>query len=501
MATTAADSEVIKEFLISLGFKIDEAGMKKFANTLTNSTKGAMGVGAALIGAAFAVEKFVERIADGMEKLFYMSQRTGASVTNLKAMEGAFQSAGFAAGKSSEFIETFAENLRANPGMAAFVENTFGLDTAMDKADLFMATMHKLADMAKRGPGQYAIAAQQANMIFGMSDKDFKTAIENLDKIDKIEQDRKALLKESGVDMEKLSKESVEFNNNLRAMGADLGAIGTQFADVLMPAVNGALHGIEWFLHQSVKGMAGITSATKEDFLSALAATSEGATPEMLDKLRAAKSSLSDEDIIANIEKQHGLVSGIMSAVREVESSGGKNLVGPAVNGQQAFGPFQISNSNFAALGLSQETAMDTAKSGEAWAQMFDRNLKEFQGDYLKAIAATNSNPAHVREAVKMYGKDWIAGMNAPTQDYLRNVDAALGRIRAGGDRTGPAKNPDGTQSSNAANSVSITQNNTYNINGNDADANGKAVAEHNKRKLGDATRDARGLMATPGRS
>jgi Transglycosylase SLT domain len=516
MAATTGDSEVIKEFLISLGFKIDEAGMKKFGNSLTNATKGAMGVGGSLLAAAFAVEKFVERIADGMEKLFYASQRTGASVSNIKAVEGAFQSAGFAAGKGTEFIEQFAESLRANPGINEFVRNTFGIDPdTMDKTEAFIGVMTKLSDMAKKSPGDYAIAAQQANMVFGMSDRDFKTAIENIDKIRNIEEDRKALLRAAGVDQEKLAKDSVDFNNNLRKMGAELGVIGNQFAEVLMPAVNSALKGISWFLEKSVTAVSALTHATKEDWMSAAAATSDAAMndPDLAEQMMK-KAARTPEAIAAGLESQLGIVPGLMSAVRNVESGGGKNLEGPVVNGQQAFGPYQISDSNFKNLGIGKSDAMDEEKSAKIWAEMFSNNLKMFHGDQMKALAAMNSNPSHVKRAVEQWGDAMMDGLptwllhmqdetgNNETLNYVTKVANDLGRARAGKDAAGGAarKNTDGTPQANAG-SVNITQSNTYNITGTDAEANGKAVAEHNKRKLGDATRDARGLLSTPGRA
>jgi hypothetical protein len=500
MAATTADSEVIKEFLISLGFKIDEAGMKKFNNTLLGSAKGAMAVGGGLLGAAIAVEKFVESVADGMEKLFYISQRTGASITNIKAMEGAFQSAGFAAGKSTEFIESLAENIRSNPGMAAFVEQQFGLDSAMDKAQLFMGIMHQLADMAKRSAGDRAVAGQMAQMVFGMNDKDFQTAIASLDKIDKIENDRIDLIRRSGVNMEDLSKQSVEFNNNLRKMGAELGTIGTQFADVLMPAVNKALHGIEWFLDKTIDAVASITTMTSEDFANTLAATSDVTqeNPELAESLTRPKT---DEEVMAAMEKKFHFYPGTIAATRDVESSGGKD---PHMNDPDrvAVGPLQINRSNLKALHITEEQAKQIGPASQAWSEMFERNLDEFK-DYAKAFAATNSNPQHVRDAInaaQITGRSWTDYMNKETQDYLFKIEAALDKYNVGSEKpnTAPKKNPDGSPNAAGGN---LTLNQTVNVNGSgNPDATGRAVAEHTKRTWGDATRDLRTLNSTPGR-
>ncbi len=495
--SSAADSEVIKEFLISLGFKIDEAGLKKFGNAMTGSAKGALGVGAALIGAGFAVEKFVERIADGMEKLFYISQRTGASVTNLKAMEGAFQSAGFAAGKSTEFIEGLAENLRANPGMTEFVSNMFGIDTAsMDKAEAAMAIMQKLANMAKTQ--SYAVAAQQANLIFGMSERDFNTAVKNIDKIASIEADRVALLKESGVNMEDLSQKSTEFNNNLRKMGADLGAIGAQIATVMMPAVNTVMKALEENLHMLVQGLGGNIS-TGGVFIDPLSAGNPTEDEIAATEQKSIKKE-TDADIIARIAKQHGVDPLLADAMWATESSRGQNMENPK---SHAIGGFQIDPSNFAALHTNKAQMMETEPNAEAGMSMLAQNIKEF-GDIEKAMAATNSTPKHVREASK-FGEDWREHMPQETQDFLMTTLEHYGNNikahRMGADAPMSKKNPDGSQDATAPGSVTVNQNITQNITGSDADAIGKSVAEANRRAVGDITRDARGLQATPGRS
>src|SRR6267378_1861119 len=111
----AAESDIIKEFLIAIGFKIDEAGGKKFRGALSESTKDAMKLGGAVIGVGIAIEKFVETMADGLSRLFYISERTGATVAGLKATEAAFQGIGLQAGVATEAIEAIGDMLR-KPG-------------------------------------------------------------------------------------------------------------------------------------------------------------------------------------------------------------------------------------------------------------------------------------------------------------------------------------------------------------------------------------------------
>src|ERR1700691_4567468 len=105
----AADSEVFKEFLVSLGFKIDEAGAKKFRTGLSDTTKGALELGGAVVGVGMAIEKFVEKMTEGLSKLYYMSERTGATVGGLKSTAAGFMAIGLSADKAYEATEALGD--------------------------------------------------------------------------------------------------------------------------------------------------------------------------------------------------------------------------------------------------------------------------------------------------------------------------------------------------------------------------------------------------------
>lgn len=66
------NAEVIKEFLVGLGFKVDEAGMAKFSSSIATATTTVVAIGTATTAAAATLVKGVERISSSfvvMEKL------------------------------------------------------------------------------------------------------------------------------------------------------------------------------------------------------------------------------------------------------------------------------------------------------------------------------------------------------------------------------------------------------------------------------------------------
>ncbi len=78
--------DTIRDFLVSLGFQVDESGMRKFQSVLTGVTANVLKMGATVEGAALSVVGFTTKIAAGLDKLYWSSQRTGSTVAGMKAL-------------------------------------------------------------------------------------------------------------------------------------------------------------------------------------------------------------------------------------------------------------------------------------------------------------------------------------------------------------------------------------------------------------------------------
>lgn len=76
----SGNADTIKDFLVSLGFDIDQAGANKFEAVLKGVTANVLKVGAVVEGAALSIVGFTTQIANGLDKIYWASQRTGASV-------------------------------------------------------------------------------------------------------------------------------------------------------------------------------------------------------------------------------------------------------------------------------------------------------------------------------------------------------------------------------------------------------------------------------------
>ncbi|WP_427183526.1 hypothetical protein ACL598_16805 [Bordetella bronchialis] len=116
----AADSDVIKEFLVSLGFKVDKKGQKDFVDWVVDATVTITALGTATAAAATAVVAGVARISDSLEQLYFASQRSKASVESIQALD--FAARQFGAG-AREAVESIGRFMRSSPGAESFLRN------------------------------------------------------------------------------------------------------------------------------------------------------------------------------------------------------------------------------------------------------------------------------------------------------------------------------------------------------------------------------------------
>ncbi|HET6804874.1 MAG TPA: hypothetical protein VFH59_05455, partial [Frateuria sp.] len=79
-------TSVIREFLVRLGYKVDSTGERKFIDGVKHVTEETQKLGLAAAAAATAVAAAVTKMASNLEDLYFMSQRTGASAQNIKAI-------------------------------------------------------------------------------------------------------------------------------------------------------------------------------------------------------------------------------------------------------------------------------------------------------------------------------------------------------------------------------------------------------------------------------
>ncbi|CNL80907.1 TPA: transglycosylase SLT domain-containing protein [Yersinia enterocolitica] len=156
-----SNAETIKDFLVSLGFELDESGEKKFSAVVAGVTANVLKMGAVVEGAALAVVGFTTKIASGLDKVYFASQRTGASVAGIKALGYAASQLGVDAASAQGSLESLARFIRNSPGAEGFL-NRLGIQTRSangsmrDTSAIFTGLSAKLSSMPYYRANQYA---------------------------------------------------------------------------------------------------------------------------------------------------------------------------------------------------------------------------------------------------------------------------------------------------------------------------------------------------------
>lgn len=154
-------ADTIRDYLVSLGFNIDGAGQAKFENTLKAVAANVVKLGVVVETTALAVVGFTTSVANGLDKLYWASQRTGATVQGIKSIGYAVSQVGGSADAARSSLEGLARYVRNNPGAESFL-NRLGVQTRdasgnmRDMSAIFTGVGQKLSSMPYYRANQYA---------------------------------------------------------------------------------------------------------------------------------------------------------------------------------------------------------------------------------------------------------------------------------------------------------------------------------------------------------
>ncbi|CUJ98322.1 Uncharacterised protein [Achromobacter sp. 2789STDY5608615] len=208
----AASADVIKEFLVGLGFKIDEKGQKRFVDTIGAATVQAVALGAAITAAATAVVAGVAKISDSLEQLYFASQRSKASVETIQALD--FAARQFGAG-ARDAVESLGRFMRSSPGAASFLHG-LGVQTQTANGKL-RDTGEILTDLGARLKQMPYYRAKAYADFLGIDERTLMALQQELGEFSSQYRD---MLRAADLDSDKAAKAAHGFMVELRTLGA-----------------------------------------------------------------------------------------------------------------------------------------------------------------------------------------------------------------------------------------------------------------------------------------
>ena len=241
-----AESETLKEFLISLGFKVDETQQRKFDDGVKKSTSGIDNLALKATAATAAVIGGLEAMSREFEQLYYQSQRSDATVAGLRSIEYAGKQIGLSMGSADAAVASLASRMRNQPGLERYI-NGLGVSTRDANGHLIDTTKIMLGlveTMEKKFPHDSNMFAQGANIMqnmFGVNPDDLYMMEKNLDKFKAKMAEQSDIYKMAGVDQDDYAKKAMELGNHLDEVTGRFDALTLSLKARFMPVAEDLL--------------------------------------------------------------------------------------------------------------------------------------------------------------------------------------------------------------------------------------------------------------------
>ena len=213
--------DIIKSFLVKIGYKNDEYALKKVTEGITSLTKSVFALGAGITAVSTTVAYGVARIASNLERLFFASQRTGSSASSLKAFDLAAQRMGASAGQGLSAVEGLASFIRSNPMGASYVSQLLNVPIGQDQVKNMLGIADALQKMEFWQAKLYGsqVGLNEQDVLF-LRKPEFARQYADM-------------LKALGPNFEKATQDAHRFENALQLLETRLEGFGIQVIDVL----------------------------------------------------------------------------------------------------------------------------------------------------------------------------------------------------------------------------------------------------------------------------
>lgn len=496
-----ADKDILREYLVKLGYQVDPAAEKRMLASLENVAKGVAGVVAAIGAAALAVGAGIASFAANMEKLYDEARRGASSASGIKALERTAENFGAAAGSAGRAVQTLASTLRKNPAVEGVLLG-WGVETR-DKNGNLRDTADMLKDVAKAMAGMDYQTALGFSEGLGISE-DLLLAMrrdgfsEEFDKQKKIQEQ-----------MDKAAESAKRFMAVLREISDRFTAVGAIIGEKLIKALGPQMEETaKWFeqngdkIGSVVAGIADAVIAAGSVITPVLSRIAEGwrniygwvkAGFDYLNQFLS-KSGIGDK-IGAGV----GFVLDVLGNRKQVD-----NVLGLGGSNSSSLDPMRF----FMGMGWTKAQASGIISNLRAESNMNPSAV----GDNGQAYGVAQWHPDRQANFKRWSGKD-IRDSTLEDQLKFVNYELTSGAERKAGDLLRASQNAqqagdimsrhyerpmaaDAEALRRGAAAVQIAQNTTINVSGtSDPAAAGRAVADEQGRVNQNIVRNMQGVL------
>lgn len=410
----AADQAILREYLVALGFRIDQSGSRKVDNFLTMTDKKALGLGKSLVGLATTVVATTTIWARQMERMYYSARYADTTVEKLQELEYGTRNIGLEAGKGANALKNMTASIRSNPGLIGFL-NSLGVKVeGRDKADV----LTDLVAALKKFP---FYTAQRMAGLFGIDPETLFNLEQGLDKMKEAQAQRAKMAEDMGYDADQAAASAHEYMTMWREVTERAGMFGSILGTAVLPYVKELVSETDQLLIKWSHIVKDMQEHGADDFWQkmreGLTGKAEGGTRATLTKEQKARLGLSEEGQ-TNLDGKKGV--GIPRLMQKWErwrdERSGRNRYTPRVatdiDAVDAVGDM----SDFRSKSGGGDDVGDTSDGGTD-EQGFDPK------QYLAALERRYHLPPGLLDRV------WARESNRGDPKYMRSKKGALGHF------------------------------------------------------------------------
>lgn len=231
----ADNSEIIKEYLVALGFKVDDNSLNKFDSAIGKTTVNVGKFAGILLSALAVTTVFADKVASKMADLYWSSVRLRDGAANIRDFQLLISKLGGSSAGAMSALESLDETLKTNPAAEGILRN-FGIETRDGEHNL-RGSVELLKEFAKL-PLPLWLKVQWGQY-FGL---DYETLMATI-RGDTAETEAvvSKLWDRAGISAKDATQRSVEFENRLKDQEATWGVIADVLATRLYPALAAVL--------------------------------------------------------------------------------------------------------------------------------------------------------------------------------------------------------------------------------------------------------------------
>lgn len=341
-----AESGILREFLVGLGFKVDEKSLKSFRDGVENATRAVQRLSVTVAAAATAMSAGVTLLASRLERLDFTSNRVKASASNLKALEQTAKNFGIEAQAAVGSVEALAKALRNNPGVEAYAQS-LGVRTREANGDL-RDRVEILTDLSAAVAHMPDHLRDRFAGIFGVDPELMRKAA---DPRFAEEQKRRAqFLKDNGFDQ--AGKDAHGFMTAVRELGWRFEMFGLQVQGALIKKLGPALDRLMTWIEKHGPRMAGKLADVAERLLDAVVQL-------------APYLGMFIDKFLELDEATGGWSTSLLAVLAVLKMLGGASLIGGIL--QLAGAMRGVAGAAAGGMGLARLTGVGTAAAGGWW--------------------------------------------------------------------------------------------------------------------------------------